>query len=148
MQFKLHHLHPAAVHFPIALLALGAAAAGLRVRKNASPRLAEAESWLLWLGTLAAWAALGLGLLAENSAPHKPSAWEVLADHETLAWWTVALFSGLSSFRLFAVKTGRDAGKWRAAQMVLWLAGLGLLVATAMHGAELVYGFGVGVAAP
>lgn len=148
MKLALYHLHPAAVHFPIALLALGAAAAGLRLRKDAPPRLAEAESWLLLLGTLSAWATLGLGLLAEKTAPHVPMAWEVLADHETLAWWTVSLFSGLSSLRLYAVRTGRDAGAWRAAQALLWAIGLGLLAATARHGAELVYGFGVGVRAP
>lgn len=129
MVLELYHLHPAAVHFPIALLALGAAAVGLRLRK--------AESWLLWLGTLSAWATLGLGLLAGKTAPHVPLAWEVLADHETLAWWTCSAFSVLSCLRFFE--------KWRRLQFVLWAAGLALLVATAMHGAELVYGFGMGV---
>lgn len=148
MEFKLYHLHPAAVHFPIALLALGAAAAGLRLRRSSPEWLEEAESWLLWLGTLSAWATLGLGLLAERTAPHVPTAWEVMADHETLAWWTVAVFSALSSLRLFAVKTGRDSGKLRLAQALLWTLGFGLLVATALHGAELVYGFGMGVGAP
>ena len=147
MEFKLYHLHPAAVHFPIALLALGAAAAGLRLRKNAPEWLAKAESWLLWLGTLSAWATLGLWLLAQKTAPHVPLAWEVLAEHEELAWWTCAVFSALSGLRVFAVKTGRDAGKVRAAQALLWAIGLGLLVATAMHGGELVYGFGLGVGA-
>ena len=148
MKLQLYHLHPAAVHFPIALLALGAAAAGLRLRKSAPEWLSKAESWLLWLGTLSAWATLGLGLLAEKTAPHVPTAWEVMAEHETLAWWTVALFSGLSSLRFFALRTGRDGGKWRVGPLLLWAAGLGLLAATAMHGAELVYGFGVGVGAP
>ena len=148
MEFKLYHLHPAAVHFPIALFALGGAAAGLRLRKSAPQWLENAESWLLWLGTLSAWAALGLGLLAEKTAPHVPSAWEILAEHEELAWWTVAVFSALSGLRLFAVRTGRDAGKFRVTQVILWILGLGLLVSTAMHGAELVYGFGVGVGTP
>lgn len=137
MEFKLYHLHPAAVHFPIALLALGAAAAGLRLRKNAPDWLVKAESWLLWPGTLSAWATLGLGLLAEKTAPHAPLAWEVLADHETLAWWTCSAFSALSSLRFF--------DKWRWLQLALWVVGLSFLIATAMHGAELVYGFGVGV---
>ena len=147
MELKPYHLHPAAVHFPIALLAAGAAAAGLRLRKSAPEWPAKAESWLLWLGTLSAWTALGLGLLAENTAPHKPLAWEVLADHETLAWWTCGVFTALSGLRFFVLKLRRDEGKWRAAQIALWLIGLALLVATARHGGELVYRFGMGVAA-
>ena len=145
MELKLHHLHPAAVHFPIALLIAGAAAAGLRLRRASPEWLSKAESWLLWLGTLSAWATLGLGLLAEKTAPHVPLAWEVLAEHEELAWRTVAVFSALSFVRLYAVRRGPDAGKLRAAQVLLWMIALWLLVSTAMHGAELVYGFGVGV---
>ena len=148
MEINLYHLHPAAVHFPIALLIAGAAAAGARLRKSAPEWLSKAESWLLWLGTLSAWAALGLGLLAEKTAPHMPLAWEVLAEHEELAWWTCAVFSALSGLRLYAVKADRDGGKTRAAQALFWMIGLGLLIATAKHGAELVYGFGVGVGAP
>lgn len=144
MELKLYHLHPAAVHFPIALLALGAAAAGLRLRRE-RPWASEAESLLLWLGTASAWAALGFGLLAEKTAPHVPLAWEVLAEHEELAWWTVSVFTALSLLRLYAVRTGRDAGKVRAAQALLWLIGFGLLLSTATHGGELVFGFGVGV---
>jgi uncharacterized membrane protein len=148
LKLQLYHLHPAAVHFPIALLSAGAAAAAARLARRAPDWFANAESWLLWLGTASAWAALGLGLLAEKTAPHVPPAWEVLADHETLAWCAVAAFSALSCLRFYAVRTGRDSGKFRAAQSALWALGAGLLVATAMRGAELVYGFGMGVGAP
>lgn len=148
MEFKLYHLHPAAVHFPIALLIAGAAAAAARLRRNAPEWLSKGESWLLWLGTLSAWVTLGLGLLAEKTAPHRALAWEVLAEHEELAWWTCSVFTALSLLRLYAVRRGPDAGKVRLAQVLLWMIGLGLLVATAVHGAELVYGFGMGVAAP
>lgn len=145
MELKPYHLHPAAVHFPIALLATGLAVAGLRLRASSSETLARAESWLLELGTVSAWAALGLGLLAERTAPHVPPAWEVLADHKALAWWTVAVFSALAALRRFAVRTGRDSGRWRAAQGILWVIGAALLAATARHGGELVYKFGMGV---
>jgi uncharacterized membrane protein len=140
-----YQLHPAAVHFPIALLASGTAVAGARLRKSAPQWLSLGESWLLWLGTLSAWTALGLGLLAERTAPHKPLAWEALADHKTLAWWTCGVFTALSGLRFWTTARGLDSGRWRAAQLALWLAGFALLVATARHGGELVYAFGMGL---
>jgi len=142
----LYQLHPAAVHFPIALLATGTAVAGARLRRSAPHWLSLGESWLLWLGTAGAWTALALGLLAERTAPHKPLAWEVLADHKTLAWWTCGVFTALSFLRLWATERGLDSGRWRAAQIVFWLAGFALLIATAQHGGKLVYEFGMGLA--
>ncbi len=144
---KVYQLHPAAVHFPIALLAAGLAVAGARLRRASPHWLSFAESWLLWLGTFAAWTALCFGLLAERAAPHKPLAWEVLADHKTLAWWTCGVFTALSILVEFwaATERGLDAGRWRAAQLVLWLAGFALLVATGAHGGALVYDFGMGL---
>ena len=142
---KLYQLHPAIVHFPIALLALGATVAASRLRRAPPAWLSLAESGLLWLGTLGAWAALGFGLLAERFAPHKPLAWEVLADHKTLAWSTCAVFSVLSLLRLWAAERGRDADRLRRVQLALWLVGLGLLLATGFHGGELVFDFGMGL---
>lgn len=142
---RVYQLHPAAVHFPIALLATGLAVAGARLRRSAPHWLSYGESWLLWLGTFAGWIAIYLGGLAESGAPHKPLAWEVLADHKTLAWWTCGLFTALSLLRLWTTETGRDAGRWRAAQLALWLAGFALLFATAQHGGRLVYDFGMGL---
>ena len=145
---KPYQLHPAAVHFPIALLALGLAAAAARMREDAPEWLGPAASWLLWLGTLAAWATLALGLLAERTAPHKPLAWEVLADHKTLGYWTAGGFTALSLFRVWQVRARRFTARWRAAFVLLWLAAYGLLVAAALHGAELTYRYGMGVVLP
>lgn len=145
MTLKPYHLHPAAVHFPIALLAAGLAAAAARLRKAAPEWLGPASSWLLWLGTASLWVALYLGTVAESTAPHKPLAWEVLADHEALAWWTAAAFTALSALRVWVVRTRRHTPLWRTVTVVAWLGAFALLAATAMHGAELVYGFGMGV---
>lgn len=141
----LYQVHPAIVHFPIALLCLGAAVAAVRLSRSSPQWLSLAESWLLWLGTLSAWTALGFGLLAEDRAPHKPLAWEVLADHKTLGIWTCAVFTVFSLFRWWAAERGRDADQWRFLQLGLWLAGLALLLATGQHGGRLVFDFGMGL---
>jgi len=135
----LYLLHPAAVHFPIAILSLGLTAALLSRLLEKPPWLAEAASWLLWLGTTFAWIAMGLGLLAEKTAPHVPAAWRTLETHETLAYWSVGLFAGLSVWRLLL---GR---RWEAAFLACWAVAFGVLVATAFEGGELVFSFGMGV---
>ncbi len=145
---ELHLLHPIAVHFPIALLTAGFAAAILEAWRGKPAWLAEAASWLLWLGTASAWVAVGLGLLAERTAEHVPLAWEVLAHHEELAYWTAGSFTALSAWRAWLIfgrgKAGRSA---RALFLAAWAAAVGLLFYTAQHGGELVYTYGMGVAA-
>lgn len=133
----LYLLHPAAVHFPIALLSAGWVAGVLGRRREAA---AQAASWLLWAGTLSAWATLGLGLVAAKTAPHVPSAWETLNLHQTLGWWTVGLFTALSLWRW---RLGRKAeGYFLAA----WLVACGVLLATGFQGGELVFTHAMGVA--
>lgn len=128
--------HPLAVHFPVVLLTAGWLAGALRRRAAwAGP----ASDWALWVGTVLAWAALGLGVLAEKTAPHVPPAWQTLSRHESLAWWTVGVFTALSLWRRYA------PGRFQGVFMFAWLAACGLLAATAHQGAELVYTHGMGV---
>lgn len=138
---KLYLLHPAIVHFPVALLLAGLGAAGAWAVSKRRAWLADAASWLLWLGTASAWAAAGLGLLAEKTAPHVPSAWEALGEHETLAYWTLALFTVLSLWRFFF--SGRAPRLFLAA----WLVAAAVLLSTAYHGGELVFTHNMGTAA-
>lgn len=138
---KLYLLHPAVVHFPLALLLVGFVGACVCRLSKARPWLTDTVSWLLWLGTASAWAATGLGLLAAKTAPHVPPAWETLADHKTLAYWTVGLFTALSVWRLVF----RD--RWPRAFLIAWLAAAGVLIVTAYHGGELVFTHNMGTAA-
>lgn len=142
-------LHPAWVHFPIALLISGLAASAWREARGKPEWLGQAVSWLLWLGTAAAWIAIALGQLAENTAPHVPSAWQTLNAHESLAYWTAGFFSCLSIWR-YAIQRGWAARTklWSWVFLGAWLIGAGLLLATAYHGGELVFTHGMGVKQP
>lgn len=131
--------HPVAVHFPIALLLAGLGFGLASRRRAAAAWLAEAASWLLWLGTAAAWLAVGLGLLAEETAPHVPPAWKTMERHETLAFWSAGLFTALSLWR----RRWRRRGE--GLFLALWLAAAGVLLATGYYGGELVFAFGLGV---
>jgi uncharacterized membrane protein len=136
---KLYQLHPMFIHFPIVLLLLGLASQILSRSLNGRPWLSEAASWLLWLGALSAWIAVGLGWVAERTAPHIPPAWEVLDQHEELGYWTAGIFSALSAWRFF----------WplRLTKIftLAWIAACGVLIATARYGGQLVYEFGMGL---
>lgn len=133
--------HPMAVHFPIALLALGMLAAlGSLIQGGRADWLRPASLWILGLGTLGLWAALGLGLLAARTAPHVPAAWRVMALHRQLAWSSAVLFSVLTPAWAYA------RGKARWAVLLAWLLAYGVLAYTAHQGARLVFEFGLGSA--
>ncbi len=134
-------LHPAFVHFPIALLLTGLVMACAFAMSKRRAGLADAVSWLLWLGTASAWVAAGLGLLAQKTAPHVAPAWETLSDHQTLAYWTVGLFTILSLWRFF----GCD--RWPRLFLLAWLGSAAVLLATAYEGGELVFTHNMGTAA-
>lgn len=134
-------LHPAFVHFPIALLLTGLAAACVFAWRKKWAWLADTVSWLLWLGTASAWVAAGLGYLAERTAPHVPPAWETLADHQTLAYWTLGLFTALSVWRFFYRE------RWPRIFIIAWLIAAGVLMATGYEGGELVFSHNMGTAA-
>lgn len=138
---KLYLLHPAAVHFPIALLVTGFAGALAGALSERWAKRADAVSWLLWLGTASAWVSAGLGLLAERTAPHVPPAWETLALHETLAWWTIGVSTALSLWRW------RWPEKAPRLALTAWAVAVGLALWTGFQGGELVFTHNMGTAA-
>ena len=137
-------LHPAVVHFPIALLLTGLLLAGLAVFWR--EELHGHARWLLYLGTLAAWAAFGLGLIAEDTVPHVPAAWQVLRDHKLAAYWLVGAFSLISAVRFWLDRTPRRRGR-ELAFLLLWLWGAAIVLRTGYLGGELPYTFNVGTKA-
>lgn len=145
---KFYLLHPIAVHFPIALLltALGIETFSLFSKEEKWNWLLPSAEWLLYIGMLSLWLAVGLGLLAEETAPHIPSAWEVLEEHKTLGFWSAGLFSALSLARFYFKKKWRNLEiKWRGLFVLFWTVSGVVLISTAFHGGELVFNFGMGV---
>ncbi len=138
---KLYLLHPAVVHFPLALLIVGLGLCAVDARSKRPSWTADAVTWLLWLGTASAWVAAGLGLLAARTAPHAPPAWETLADHRALGLWTAAMFTLLAAWRLFRPPSASRLF------LLAWIAAAAVLVATARLGGEIVFTYNMGTAA-
>ena len=141
----MHNIHPMFVHYPLVLLPLALVfqAWAYVSRREDVERVAR---WLLWIGAVAALAAAGTGLLAEESVEHPEAAHEVIELHETLMLTTAGLATGLAVLAAIFRKRSR-----RLIQMVL-LVGLlatnSVMVIGADRGAQLVYEFAVGVKPP
>ena len=141
-------LHPAVVHFPIALLLLGAGVAVLSVfiRRWHLPLFAAV---LLALGAIGAVAATVTGEEEEEKVVHAiPSAEPVLEEHAT--WGERARNAGIvaAALAIVAVIVARKPVGGRAASVVTAAVALvaGYCVAQAGHyGGELVYRHGAGV---
>lgn len=131
-----------AVHFPIALLLIGAFFK-LLAEITKRPNLNEISLWLLRVGCLAAVITAGLGLLAERTVPHVPPAWETLSDHKQLGLWLAGTSVMLWVIQERASRSPHPALTWTA--RLLWMAVVALVIAAGLEGGNLVYKFGVGV---
>lgn len=137
---KAWELHPALVHFPIALLLSATAleaAAVLRKRE----RLGPAAYALLLAGVLSALPAAAAGLIAYFTLPgHSEGAHRRMLIHPALAGGAVLLYAIVA-----ALRRNRRAEVPRAGHLVISLLAAGLLIATATLGGHLVYRDGLGV---
>jgi uncharacterized membrane protein len=169
----LTHLHPAVVHFPIALLLVGSAVALFHLlwRGAADPRrglpldLRRTAWFLLGLGWIATVPAVLSGLLAQSPLPPDAPYRGVLNWHTATGLGVLVLY-GLLLYRAWLF-SGAKARKARAAHAkaqdrevadlldnpssrlwvtVVLLAGIGLIAATGWNGGILVYEWGVNVA--
>lgn len=149
----LPNIHPATVHFVIALVPvavlLDVASLVLRRRRW----LDRAAAVLYLLGAVGAVVAFLTGRrAAEGLAEVPPQALGVLSSHEDLALWTawVVGIVALGRVMVAALDGHRERlGRvpLRAALLAVALVGTALLFATAYRGGELVFQHGVGVAA-
>jgi uncharacterized membrane protein len=134
--------HPLFVHFPIALWVAALLFEAL-AQARGKDELHRAAKWLLYLGTLAGLAAVGTGLLAEESVPEAGPARDVMETHELLMQITTSLAIGLCVFAFFLRSL---AAAWARKVFLAGLVVLALLLTVgADRGTQLVYQYGVGV---
>jgi uncharacterized membrane protein len=135
-------VHALIVSFPVALLTTAVLfeLASLVLKKAALRTIGFA---LLLIGTLAAGAAVLIGLQAEDAIQHGNAIHHLLDEHETLAYFTLGTFAVVALWRL--VRERRMGSAERAAAFVLSLAGLGFLVDTGHHGGKMVFEHAAGV---
>jgi uncharacterized membrane protein len=132
-------LHPALVHFPIALGVIGAAMEVLYfvLRRNGVKWFGPV---LLTLALAGSGAAYFSGQSVKDKAEDQGAPRELVEKHETTCVWALGAL-GLATLLSWAVRpTGR--GIWLSALIALAAAGLTLY--TAYLGAELVYRHGAG----
>jgi uncharacterized membrane protein len=150
----LPNLHPAIVHFPIALLP-AALLFDLVLLVSARASWADrAAAWLYSLAALGAIAAARAGEAAEHAVGTlAPATRELLREHERLAERAVWLLAALAILRVFATWRDRRTdvvprGLLRVLLLAGGLAGMVLLAGTGDRGARLVYRHGVAVTVP
>lgn len=137
MAMKLHEVHPALVHFPIALMPVSVGA-------DLLGRLTGSEE-LLDLGrrTMPFAAASGLvagvaGLMAQTEIEAKGRAMDMLKTHRTLNLGLVAIAGAMTAYR-----ARRDRPS--VGYLALGIAGLAAMTYSAFLGGAIVYHHGVGV---
>jgi uncharacterized membrane protein len=135
-------VHALIVSFPVALLTTAVLfeLASLVLKKAALRTIGFA---LLLVGTLAAGAAVLIGLQAEDAIQHGNAIHHLMDEHKTLAYFTLGTFAVVALWRL--VRERKMGSAERVAAFVLSLAGLGFLVDTGHHGAKMVFEHAAGV---
>jgi len=147
---NINHIHPMLVHFPIVLLVIcGCISSTLLVTKvNFTERrpLPLVNAIALFTGLACALLAAQFGDIALDAAVEKGFPPAPLEEHEELASLTIAAFSVLSAALLVAFwkRIPVQGGRAIIFVGVLYIA-IGLLLATAYRGGELVYHYGVHV---
>lgn len=144
------NIHPMIVHFPIAFIvgALGADLLSLVVRRWEWLRPGAVALYVI--GGASAVVTYFTGTWAADAVSVPAEAQSVLTEHSNLAWWTMWFFGVYGLVRLGAHLWPRTRGRV-AVQGLLFVLALGgsyLLYETGDQGAEMVYGYGVGVQAP
>lgn len=139
-------LHPAFVHFPLALLPTAVLLASWAVWKEAA-WARKATRVLLALGLAGALAAVVTGLFAEHAVEPlvDEETYSAIEQHEIAGLLTTGVFAGLTGWLWWrpSTLTMRTRATW-VFLLLAWV-GVALVLLTGYLGGELVYTRGVGV---
>lgn len=137
--------HPILVHFTVALLSL-AVVLSVMVAFLAEGKLRQqwrlVAQWNLWLGAGFTLLTVAAGVVAYNTVAHDTPSHEAMTEHRNWALVTAALFIGLALWSWQRARADKAPG---GVLLLGLLVGGVLLAATAWHGGELVYRYGLGV---
>lgn len=129
-------LHAALNDLPTALL-LTAVLFDLLALGTKRPGLRQVSFWTLVVGAVGGAAAVISGLQAEEHIEHGEAVHRVMETHEKLALITLGVFGVLALWRI--VRERRMGTAERSVALIFSIAGLGVLLATANYGGNLVF---------
>lgn len=129
-------LHAALNDLPTALL-LTAVLFDVLAMATKRPALRQVSFWTLIVGAVGGAAAVISGLQAEEHIDHGEAVHRVMETHETLALITLGVFGVLAIWRI--ARERRMGTPERSLVLILSVAGLGVLLATANYGGNLVF---------
>ena len=138
MAVRLQEVHPAIVHYPLALLPV-AVGADLLGRATGSEALASVGRTLMPVAAASAIVSAVTGLVAQEEVQADGEAADLLVTHRSLNLGLVTLSTALAVHR---VRQKESPG---AGYFALALAGLGAMAYSAYLGGKMVYEHGLGV---
>ena len=138
------NIHPIIIHFPIVLIPLGF------IVHLVCHLLKQMDEHIIPIGilylaaTASAAAAFCSGRQAADTVSVPPQANLVLTEHADLALWTLCISATATILYWLWIKY-RNFSKVPLLVLTIALINIGLMIATADHGGQLVYKFGIGV---
>lgn len=129
-------LHAALNDLPTALL-LTAVLFDLAALVARRQSLRQVGFWTMMIGALGGAAAVISGLQAEEHIEHGEAVHRVMETHEKLALITLGIFGVLALWRI--VRERRMGSGERSLSLIVSVAGVGVLFATAIYGGKLVF---------
>jgi uncharacterized membrane protein len=138
-------LHAALNDLPAALL-LAAVIFDLLAAITQRPSFRTVGFWSMTSGAVGGVVAVTSGLVAEEHIEHGEAVHRVMKTHETLALITLGVFGVLTLWRIFRER--RMGRTERGLVLGGSVAGLGVLIATAVYGGKLVFDHAAGIPSP